>query len=209
MPISLFIFTNDNDSNKCPFNNKIFYGICEALWLLAVIFFVWAFYLFVVLLCLSGPDWHCDHLIGEEGAGSFAFHWFVMSTVHCNLLFLLVSLVGYGLWFLTLSGHLLNYSASTFRQNLNLSFISDWVKSHKFRSSILTWLAWCLCCQHEQTASLATQNAPSEDSVLEVIKLFFILNSAEHKICPATKSQITNNCKIFLAKHSWPWNFLC
>ena len=25
----------------------------------------------------------------------------------------------------------------------------------------------------------------------------------------ANKSQITHNCKFFLAKHSWAWNFLC
>ena len=31
---------------------------------------------------------------------------------------------------------------------------------------------------------------------------FFMLNSAEHEICPASKSQITNNSKFFLAKHS-------
>ena len=30
---------------------------------------------------------------------------------------------------------------------------------------------------------------------------FFVLNSAELEICPANKSQITNNCK-FHAKHS-------
>ena len=33
----------------------------------------------------------------------------------------------------------------------------------------------------------------------EVIIFFFMLNSAEHEICPANKSQITN---FFLAKHS-------
>ena len=33
-------------------------------------------------------------------------------------------------------------------------------------------------------------------------KTFFKLNSAEHEIFPANKSQITNNCKFFLAKHS-------
>ena len=32
---------------------------------------------------------------------------------------------------------------------------------------------------------------------------FFMLNSTEHEICRANKSQITNNCKLFLAKHSW------
>ena len=33
-------------------------------------------------------------------------------------------------------------------------------------------------------------------------KTFFMLNSAEHEICPANKSQITDNCKFFLAKHT-------
>ena len=33
-------------------------------------------------------------------------------------------------------------------------------------------------------------------------KTFFMLYSAEHEICTADKSQITNNCKVFLAKHS-------
>ena len=33
-------------------------------------------------------------------------------------------------------------------------------------------------------------------------KTFFVLNSAEHKIYPPNKSQITYNCKFFLAKHS-------
>ena len=40
-------------------------------------------------------------------------------------------------------------------------------------------------------------------------KTFFMLNSAEHEICPANKSQITDNCKFFHAKHSWAWKFLC
>ena len=38
---------------------------------------------------------------------------------------------------------------------------------------------------------------------------FFMLNSDEHEICPANKSQTTNNCKFFLAKHSQAWKFLC
>ena len=46
--------------------------------------------------------------------------------------------------------------------------------------------------------SRSVKNVPC----LEVIKLFSILNSTEHEICPANKSQITNNCKFFLAKHS-------
>ena len=33
-------------------------------------------------------------------------------------------------------------------------------------------------------------------------KAFFMLNSAEHENCPANKSQIINNCKLFLAKQS-------
>ena len=33
-------------------------------------------------------------------------------------------------------------------------------------------------------------------------KSFFMLNSAVHEICPAYKSQVTNNCKVFLAEHS-------
>ena len=33
-------------------------------------------------------------------------------------------------------------------------------------------------------------------------KTFFVLNSAEQEISPANKSQITNNRKYFLAKHS-------
>ena len=38
-------------------------------------------------------------------------------------------------------------------------------------------------------------------------KLFFMLNSAEHEICPANKTQLTNNCKIFLAKRTEHENF--
>ena len=37
-------------------------------------------------------------------------------------------------------------------------------------------------------------------------KHYFMPNSAEHEICHENKSQITNNCKFFLAKHfmlSW------
>ena len=38
-------------------------------------------------------------------------------------------------------------------------------------------------------------------------KTFFKLNLVEHEICPANKSQITNNCKFLLAKHSEHENF--
>ena len=33
-------------------------------------------------------------------------------------------------------------------------------------------------------------------------KTYFMLNSAEHELCSANKSQIISNCKFFLAKHS-------
>ena len=33
-------------------------------------------------------------------------------------------------------------------------------------------------------------------------KHFFMLNSAEHELCHANKSQITNSCKFYLSKHS-------
>ena len=33
-------------------------------------------------------------------------------------------------------------------------------------------------------------------------KTSFMLNSAEHEICPANYSQNTNKCIFFLAKHS-------
>ena len=52
----------------------------------------------------------------------------------------------------------------------------------------------------------------TSDSVIELpvasqnwprgYKTFFMLNSAEHEICTANRSQITNNCKFLLAKHS-------
>ena len=40
-------------------------------------------------------------------------------------------------------------------------------------------------------------------------KTFFVLDSAEHEICPANKSQTAYNCKFFLDKYSWAWKFLC
>ena len=39
-------------------------------------------------------------------------------------------------------------------------------------------------------------------------KTIFMLNSAEHEIFHANKSQITNNANFFLAKHSWAWTFV-
>ena len=41
-------------------------------------------------------------------------------------------------------------------------------------------------------------------------KTFFMLSTAEYEIIfHAYKTQITNNAKFFLAKHSWAWKFLC
>ena len=40
-------------------------------------------------------------------------------------------------------------------------------------------------------------------------KTFFVLKSAEHEICPANKSQISNSCNFFLDRYSWAWTFLC
>ena len=36
-----------------------------------------------------------------------------------------------------------------------------------------------------------------------------MLNSAEHEICLANKSQLTHNSQFFLAKYSWAWKCLC
>ena len=45
-------------------------------------------------------------------------------------------------------------------------------------------------------------DAVEQRSGPEIIKLFFMLNSAEHEIFFANKSQITYNCKFFLANYS-------
>ena len=37
---------------------------------------------------------------------------------------------------------------------------------------------------------------------LEVIKLFFMLNSAEHEICLAYKSHISSKFKFYFTKHT-------
>ena len=42
-------------------------------------------------------------------------------------------------------------------------------------------------------SSCASFTTPSAKLGLKVIKLFFMLNSVEHEICPSYKSQITNN----------------
>ena len=52
-----------------------------------------------------------------------------------------------------------------------------------------------------------TESEPSKR--VRGYKTLFVLNSVEQEMCPANKSQITNICKLFLAKHSWAWIFLC
>ena len=38
-------------------------------------------------------------------------------------------------------------------------------------------------------------------------KTFFMLNSAEHEICPVNKSQISNKCKFFILNIAEHENF--
>ena len=47
------------------------------------------------------------------------------------------------------------------------------------------------------------------DHLICVLICFVFRPQAEHEFCPTNKSQITNNIKFFLAKHSWAWKFLC
>ena len=69
----------------------------------------------------------------------------------------------------------------------------------------------CNFIHKEMYIMTCVPNKDSEQSAVWplVYKTFFMLNSAEHDIFPANESQITNNCKFFLAKHSWAWKFLC
>ena len=70
-------------------------------------FFFSCFVLFVVLmLCLVGPVWHCDKLIGKEGAGCFRFLLFVMYVV-CSLFYIRLCSV-----IIALLGNILYYLAS-------------------------------------------------------------------------------------------------
>ena len=77
----------------------------------------------------------------------------------------------------------------------------------------LIWVFVGRTCQKVRFLTLQTLHAKHNDflkcSGPEVIKLFFMLNSAEHEIFHAYKSQIANNAKFFIAKHSWAWKFLC
>ena len=47
-----------------------------------------------------------------------------------------------------------------------------------------------------------TYNAAYTKNPCPEVVSFFLLNSAEHEMCPVNASQITNNCKFFLAIHS-------
>ena len=51
--------------------------------------------------------------------------------------------------------------------------------------------------EHMHVCDLNLLSNPRESPGPKVIKLFSC--STEHEICPANKSQITNNCKFFLA----------
>ena len=69
----------------------------------------------------------CDHFIGEEGAGHFAFLWFVACLVSgfC-LFFLLVSLVGYVLC-VALPRHLLYSQLSTLDTMTKFVILTIWL----------------------------------------------------------------------------------
>ena len=56
----------------------------------------------------------------------------------------------------------------------------------------------CMLNHHISSRSEKMAFCTMKCSSPKVIKLFFALSSAEYEICPANKSQITNNCKFFL-----------
>ena len=56
-------------------------------------------------------------------------------------------------------------------------------------------------CNGEMHTRSGQTNLQNRSRVVST-KTFFMLNSAEHEIRPANKSQITNTCNFFLAKHS-------
>ena len=61
---------------------------------------------YLLSYCLSGPIFHCNHLVGEEGPGCYVFLWLVacvLSVMIC-FFFLLVSLMGNVLWLWLLEG---------------------------------------------------------------------------------------------------------
>ena len=61
------------------------------------------------------------------------------------------------------------------------------------------------CALHSENVSLAYMymniKVPDQPfalySLAPRLLIFFILNSAEHEICPTNKSQITKNCEFF------------
>ena len=84
---------------------------------------------------------------------------------------------------------------------IRLWHCTDWCESllvanQKVNQEVRSYATAHLCVQ---TAKVLTW--------LRGYKTFFMLNSAKHEICLANKSQITNNCKVFLAIHRWAWKF--
>ena len=66
-------------------------------------------------MCFVDPVWHCDHHVGEEGDDYFFFCFLVCTmcvSIEVCLLFLLVSLVGFVLWFGNFFEHIIYYVRS-------------------------------------------------------------------------------------------------
>ena len=93
-------------------------------------------------------------------------------------------------------------------------FISAWkyVVGNEYPQHMLSGNSLCFLIEKAlsgaKTHSVVSVDTKRSWSGPKVIKKFFMLNSAEHEICPANKSQIINNCKFFLTKYSWAWTFL-
>ena len=94
---------------------------------------------------------------------------------------------------------------------LFLNVVCLYIKWHfKINKLYSLILEPCFCLNilyHISLFTLSIRTDRPEKTLLNKIrpqgyKTFFMLNSTEHEICPANKSQITNNCKFFLAKHS-------
>ena len=69
------------------------------------------------------------------------------------------------------------------------------------------WLYWCDSRTLNIPFFIGTSKRYSENIPISlqtwprVYKTFFMLNATEHELFHANKSQITDNCKFFLAKH--------
>ena len=61
----------------------------------------------------------------------------------------------------------------------------------------------CLTGANQKKKVYPSISLPSSSPGPQGYKTFFMLNSAEHEMCPANKSQITNKCVFFVAKHSY------